>query len=331
MKLISISSLNLTKIHTRRLVSVVAVAGIALAHPLMAAKGPSEDMDTNQLKTKENQADQVAKEAPKPKQKNAFLGLGGAPVSKTLSLHLKLNQGEGLTLFHIIPDSAAAKAGLRPHDIMTSFDGKLIGSQQDLRNAIAGCKPGDQVSIQFINKGTLKKKKVTLGERPERIKNMHGRQGINPRWMFKGLGAQVPEADRKRMEQQIKEHVERLQKQINGAGCVEIPLKGRVAPQGKMIELGFQMNAATSVTMSDGEGSIILMSRNDKKEIVVKDKEDEIVFEGPYNTPQDKAALPDDISKRVKNLNLENNIIELRINPAQAAPLPEAHEDDHAQ
>lgn len=310
---------------------MVAVTGIALAHPLLAVESTADDVDANQLKAKGNQAEQVAKEAPKPQEKKAFLGLGGAPVSKTLSLHLKLDQGKGLTLFHIIPDSAAAKAGLQPHDIMTSFNGKLIGSQQDLRNAMVGCKPGDQVSIRFINKGTLKEKKVTLGERPGHLKLRAGGQGINPRWMFKGLGAQVPEADRKRMEAQIKEHIERLQKQIKGAGAIEIPQKGKGAPRGEMVEFGFQMNAATSITMSDDEGSISLMSRNGKKEIIAKDKQGEVVFEGPYNTDQDKAALPDDISKRVENLNLDSNIIELQIKPAQAAPLSEPNEDEHAQ
>jgi beta-lactamase regulating signal transducer with metallopeptidase domain len=46
-----------------------------------------------------------------------------------LADQLDLPKGQGLVVVDVIPDSAAAKAGLKPHDILMQFEGKAVSSE----------------------------------------------------------------------------------------------------------------------------------------------------------------------------------------------------------
>lgn len=308
---------------------IAGVASIALALPSLAIERPADAP-----KEKEPAAEEVGQDVKKPEKKMAMLGLGGSPVSQTLSMHLGLEEGAGLTLFHIVPDSAAEKAGLKPHDVVTSFNGVPIGSQDELREQIFKHKPGDEVTIKFFHKGNAQEKKIILGERPEHMHAGRGGAGINPRWMFKGLGGEIPEAERKRMEEQVKQQIERLQKQFKKDGVMELNFEGLGNAKPQKGKGGFQMNAASSISISDEQGMITIKTADGKKEVVVKDKEGEVLFEGPYDTPQDKAGVPDDIRDRLEKLNIGKNGIngmQLRIMPGLKGQPPIPNEDEDAQ
>ncbi|MGB1129565.1 MAG: hypothetical protein ACPG4K_05915, partial [Haloferula sp.] len=75
---------------------------------------------------------------------------------------------------------------------------------------------------------------------------------------------------------------------------------------------------------------------NGSKEARVYDKQGELLWEGPYDTEQDKAAVPDDIRERIERLNFDirgnGKEMQLRLNPNrfrpldQVEPAPEADE-----
>jgi hypothetical protein len=271
--------------------------------------------------------------------KRAMIGVGGAPASKTLSLHLGLAEGVGLTLFYIVPDSPAAKAGLLPHDVMTSFGGKPIGCQLDLRTAIAAYHPGDEVEVGYIHQGKPMKKKVLLAVRSPQMGNglaPDAVPGVHPRWMLQGMGGQIPEADRKRLEEHMKQHLQQLRFQLNqraGQGQQMNHFQLDI-PDPKGDDLGFQMDTSTSITMSDEDGSVTMKSVNGKKEVVVRDRDQKVLFEGPYDTPQDKAAVPDYIRKRLHKLNLDDGgdrLLHLRIRPESMKAPQDSKEDENAQ
>lgn len=309
---------------------LVTASSLMLAWPTMAIERPDEVVPQKVKPEVEG-----AKDEAQPEQKLAMLGLGGAPVSKTLAMHLGLEQGTGLTLFHIVPDSAAAKAGLQAHDVMTHFDGAPVGNQEQLREQIFKRQPGDEVDVKYIHKGKPLQKKIVLGERPAHLQAMRGGAGINPKWMFQGMGGDIPEEERQRIEKRMKQQLEMLQKHFNKEGMMELKLdniEGEFPDKAKAG--GFQMNAASSITISDEKGSITINTENGKKDVLVRDKEGKVVFEGPYDTPQDKASVPDDIRERVEKLNLNNNgkhALKLRIMPGGGAAPPVPHEDEDAQ
>ena len=62
------------------------------------------------------------------------------------------------TITEISPDSPAEKAGLEEGDVILKFDGEPIASRDELRTALADCKPGQTISI-LVLRG---KKKLTI-------------------------------------------------------------------------------------------------------------------------------------------------------------------------
>ncbi len=67
----------------------------------------------------------------------------------------------------IIPNSAAAKAGLKEGDIILEFNGEKITSKNSLSKIISKYNPSDKVSLKILRDGKEITKEVILGERSE--------------------------------------------------------------------------------------------------------------------------------------------------------------------
>ena len=95
---------------------------------------------------------------------------------------------------------------------------------------------------------------------------------------------------------------------------------------GEGLDLG-DFQAESSVRLLDGEGSIEMKGVGGSKEVRVFDKAGDLVWEGPYDTEQDKAAVPDDIRERIDqvdfNMDFGGDGIHLRGGPQRFRPLDE--------
>ncbi|HVI44093.1 MAG TPA: PDZ domain-containing protein [Chitinophaga sp.] len=72
---------------------------------------------------------------------------------------------KGATVKTVARGSAAAKAGLKPGDIIVKVDDKAINEPKELFETIGGYKPGDKVTVLYIRNKKESKVKVTLEER----------------------------------------------------------------------------------------------------------------------------------------------------------------------
>jgi len=63
----------------------------------------------------------------------------------------------------ITPGGPAARAGLRPGDVITSFGGQPIASGDVLLDAIRSRQPGTRVSVRFSRNGSARTVMLTLG------------------------------------------------------------------------------------------------------------------------------------------------------------------------
>jgi putative serine protease PepD len=72
----------------------------------------------------------------------------------------------GAKITSIVSGAPAAKAGLKVGDVITSFDGKTIGSADDLTAAVFHAKPGEKVSVTVTRNGTTQHFSLTLGVQP---------------------------------------------------------------------------------------------------------------------------------------------------------------------
>ena len=72
----------------------------------------------------------------------------------------------GVMVVDVFPGSPAQAAGMEPGDLITRIDGHQILTPRDVRAAIAGKHPGDQVQLQFQGSGTSYTAKVPLASPP---------------------------------------------------------------------------------------------------------------------------------------------------------------------
>lgn len=90
---------------------------------------------------------------------NARLGARVEPVSATLAEQLELPPGHGLVVREVIADSAAAKGGLKLHDVLLEFNGKAVPNRvDDFARLMTDIKPDAAVDMVVVRKG----KKETL-------------------------------------------------------------------------------------------------------------------------------------------------------------------------
>ncbi len=71
---------------------------------------------------------------------------------------------QGVLIERVDPGQPAAKAGLKPLDVITSVDGRAITDSDELVNIISSHKPGDQVDIGYLREGKEMHATVTIGD-----------------------------------------------------------------------------------------------------------------------------------------------------------------------
>ncbi|MER3413431.1 MAG: hypothetical protein C4341_04180 [Armatimonadota bacterium] len=79
----------------------------------------------------------------------------------------KFGVQQGTVVRNVEEGSAAAKAGIKPGDIITEIQGRRIRGEQDLRDAMLIHKPGTSVIIKYIRSGKVQTVSVQLTGRPD--------------------------------------------------------------------------------------------------------------------------------------------------------------------
>jgi S1-C subfamily serine protease len=118
--------------------------------------------------------------------KHAFLGITGATIDSTLAKAINLPVSSGVLVQDVVQGGPADKAGIQGGDtsatidgssvslggdIITAIEGKKISSMDEVVNIVNAAKPGDTLHISFLRGGSTKTVTVTLGDRPNSIKD----------------------------------------------------------------------------------------------------------------------------------------------------------------
>ncbi len=93
-----------------------------------------------------------------------FLGIGIQDVDEDSVLVFGLPDSQGALVKQVNAETPAARAGLRPGDVIVRYDGKKIDDANHLRNLVAGTSPGTKVDVAVFRDGQERTLKVTLGE-----------------------------------------------------------------------------------------------------------------------------------------------------------------------
>lgn len=229
-----------------------------------------------------------------------------------LGEHLGLKAGEGIVVRALMPDGPASKAGVAVHDVITRAADQPVGSSADLTRLVAECKPGATLHLDLIHKGKPAGIEVTLGTRPDEIAVIDPRpldqlnlEGIpkeladRVRGVIEGGGIELNFENQleiaPKMEAEVREMRKRMEKAMQGLKVPGAPGMPRIDVQ-----------QGATIRLMDDQGSIELKSNDGGKEVTIRDKENKVTWNGPWDTEQDKAAAPDDIRQRVERLNLDS-------------------------
>lgn len=98
--------------------------------------------------------------------KQAYLGIQGYDVSSDVAK--TYNMPEGVYVYQVLSGSAAEKAGLQQGDIITKFDGKSVGSMEELQETLSYYEAGQSVKITICSRANNYQEQdvdITLGSR----------------------------------------------------------------------------------------------------------------------------------------------------------------------
>lgn len=251
-----------------------------------------------------------------------FLGVEAGPVSATLASQLGLTEGNGLVVNHVLPDSPATGM-LKQHDILLKFDDQILIEQRQLAVLVRGHKEGDEVTLTYLRGGKQATAKVKLAKHdapkltmsfssatPGAIAATIRGQQVGPgnvAWVGGGSGGASGAGN---FEIQTlppdvvgdREEVNRVLALIDSAHTPgQRRFEYSTGPGDRNISV--TVNTGNSrIISNDDRGSLELIIKEGKKEVVAKNVQGEQVFAGPVNTPEERKALPADVRDRLDKL-----------------------------
>jgi S1-C subfamily serine protease len=96
--------------------------------------------------------------------RGAFLGVRTEELNPDTKQSSGVSVDKGVVIADVLPDTPAAKAGLKSGDVVTSFDGKPVSTPAELRNTVQAAGTGKEVTVKFARGKETKEVKVELTE-----------------------------------------------------------------------------------------------------------------------------------------------------------------------
>ena len=98
--------------------------------------------------------------------KRGLLGIRGSEMTPELAQAFKLDSQRGAFVNEVLPESAAAKAGIKSGDVLITLQGKTLSSFAELRAKVGTAGPGVVMQIGLLREGKPMTVSVTLAQSP---------------------------------------------------------------------------------------------------------------------------------------------------------------------
>jgi len=95
-----------------------------------------------------------------------WLGVEGQDITPQLAESFNLQNITGVIVAGIQRTGPAARAGLRPGDIITHINGEVISDGRTLMNRVADIAPGSRIQIKILRSGEAMDVQAEVGQRP---------------------------------------------------------------------------------------------------------------------------------------------------------------------
>lgn len=97
------------------------------------------------------------------KVEHARLGVTLQDLSAPLAASFGLGSPNGALVSSVVPDSAAAKAGLKAGDVITAIDGEAVHVAGDVSSRVGLARPGDKIKLDIWRDKAGRSETVSLG------------------------------------------------------------------------------------------------------------------------------------------------------------------------
>ena len=132
----------------------------AIVSPIGAFEGTGLAIPSTMVKTV------MAQLIEKGKVTRGYLGIQMQEATTKLAKSFNLPTTHGTLVSRVIPDSPAAKAGLKEGDFIVGVDGHEVGDVNTLQNLVASVAPGKTIKLDIYRDGEKKTVPVVIVEQP---------------------------------------------------------------------------------------------------------------------------------------------------------------------
>jgi hypothetical protein len=301
-----------------------------------------------------------------------YLGVVSLPAPPALSAQLGLEEGFGLIVENVLPDSPAQAAGVQRFDVLKLLNDQQLVSPDQLSRLVGRLGKDVEATLTIVRKGQEQKLTIKIGEkllpgrgseegtrfpgfgmggagsfeRPvdreqmeemrRRMQGMGGREGGDARGMQERMRAMM---ERMRAYQEsMRQYQERLREwQKNpaneppqmpqlpelpgepaGPQSPERPGQPGVRPADLLREfrpgdrpgMRAELSEGSSrwdttrarVTMRDADGELEIGMKDGKRTLTIKNPQGEVVFTGPVDSPEQRAAIPEQYRNKLATM-----------------------------
>lgn len=227
----------------------------------------------------------------------AYLGVATEPVDATLGSQLGLPPHIGLVVRYVDPASPAAGV-LHEHDVLEKIDDQLLVSHYQFSVLVRTREAGEKVTLTVIREGERRPIDVVLTAKPLPSLRHRGRSGLPH---FRAIGSEFWHTVTnfppfRRVD------AEELRSRIREWQAPAVPGAGRDGLS-QRDTLNVEDGVRHTVTMADDEHTLKLSCCEDGSEIlVVTDSDENVVFEGPVDTAEQRAGLPEEVQAKLRRL-----------------------------
>ena len=248
-------------------------------------------------------------------QARTYLGVATVPTNPEVGDHLKLQDGVGLTVVQVDPDSAAGDV-LQAKDIITKLDDQILIDPRQLAILLRNRKPGDKVKLEIYRHGEKMLEEMELGKAKD-LPEMQARRNWRPgpfappaRQFHQMPPPASQEPDRndfmEEFQQDLQERFETFRESFGDMDAMLERLREEMQSGGRQgSRIQGEQHSSVNITQIINGRRYNYTREGKDQHLEVIDKKGNVVFDGPINTEEELDKVPQDAVKFLDSIDID--------------------------